>query len=335
MLRHDLGPRDWMSTVLRVAGVYNLLWGTAVVVAPALTLRWTGLPSPVSTPQIWQCLGMVVGVYGVGYLIAAGDPYRHWPIVFVGLLGKILGPVGFAANMASGALPPAMFWTILLNDLIWWVPFSLILWGAFRFHQAAATAHAVPSIDDDPLRELIGSNGQTLLELSTDRPHLVLFLRHTGCTFCREALADLKGQRAAIEQTGTGIALVHVGEEQNAAGFLTRYGLGDLPRFSDPQCRLYRQFGLELGGLRELVGPRVWLRGVKAGLLNGHGIGRVTGNPLQMPGAFVLHAGRVLGGFQHEAASDRPDYLALVRQTDRSAVLCASQGMPVDASPHA
>ena len=36
-------------------------------------------------PQIWQCVGMIVGVYGVGYLVAASDPLRHWPIVLVGM----------------------------------------------------------------------------------------------------------------------------------------------------------------------------------------------------------------------------------------------------------
>ena len=29
---------------------------------------------------------MIVGVYGIGYIIAAGNPYKHWPIIFVGLL---------------------------------------------------------------------------------------------------------------------------------------------------------------------------------------------------------------------------------------------------------
>lgn len=45
----------------------------------------------VNYPEIWQCVGMIVGVivgvYGIGYLVAASDPRRHWPIVLVGLLG--------------------------------------------------------------------------------------------------------------------------------------------------------------------------------------------------------------------------------------------------------
>src|SRR5262249_18880392 len=82
-----------MKVVLTAAGVYNLVWGSWVILSPAAVFRWAGMP-PTNYPQIWQCVGMIVGVYGIGYLIAARDPFRHWPIVFVGLLGKVLGPVG-------------------------------------------------------------------------------------------------------------------------------------------------------------------------------------------------------------------------------------------------
>jgi hypothetical protein len=83
-------------------------------------------------PQLWQCIGMIVGVYGIGYAIAAFDPWRHWPIVLVGLLGKLLGPIGLAQAVAEGTLPLAFGWTNLTNDLIWWVPFGLILWRVYR-----------------------------------------------------------------------------------------------------------------------------------------------------------------------------------------------------------
>ena len=48
-------------------------------------------------------VAFVATVYGVGYAVAARDPLRHWPIVFVGLLGKILGPIGFAQALAAMA----------------------------------------------------------------------------------------------------------------------------------------------------------------------------------------------------------------------------------------
>lgn len=119
-----------MRHALIAAGVYNLLWGAFAVIAPNAIFRWLEMPLP-NYPQFWQCIGMIVGVYGVGYIIAAFDPVRHWPIVLVGLLGKILGPLGMAEALWSGALPWGFAWNCVGNDLIWWVPFALILHHAW------------------------------------------------------------------------------------------------------------------------------------------------------------------------------------------------------------
>lgn len=128
-----------MALTLRLAAVYNVLWGGFVVLFPLVPFEWAGLEPP-RYPEIWQCLGMVVGVYGVGYWIAARDPLRHWPIVLVGLLGKILGPIGFLDAAARGALPWRAGWTLVTNDLIWWVPFAWILCRAWRDGRTAVEA---------------------------------------------------------------------------------------------------------------------------------------------------------------------------------------------------
>lgn len=133
---------SWMRWVLVAAGVYNLAWGAWVVAYPSALFWWAGMAPPLY-PSIWQCVGMIVGVYGIGYLAAARDPTRHWPIVLVGLLGKVLGPLGFAAAASKGELPWAFGWTILTNDLIWWGPFAAILWAAAR-RAGAPTKPAAP-----------------------------------------------------------------------------------------------------------------------------------------------------------------------------------------------
>jgi hypothetical protein len=103
--------------------------------------RWVGMEPP-SQPAIWQCVGMIVGVYGIGYAIAARDPMRHWPIVLVGLLGKVFGPIGYLDGAwVRGTLDPAFGWTIPTNDLIWWIPFSLILRRAYLHHHPIREPH--------------------------------------------------------------------------------------------------------------------------------------------------------------------------------------------------
>src|ERR1035437_897677 len=126
------GPR-WMRALLVAAGIYNLIWGGWVVFFLAAPFRWAGM-TPTNYPQIWQCVGMIVGVYGIGYLIAARVPFRHWPVVLVGLLGKVLGPTGMFCSVVRSSLAPSMAWTCLTNDLIWWAPFAFILWRAFPSH---------------------------------------------------------------------------------------------------------------------------------------------------------------------------------------------------------
>jgi hypothetical protein len=115
-----------MSLVLWAAAVYNVAWGAVVVLFPAQLFRWAGMQPP-NYPELWQCIGMLVGVYGVGYAIAATNPVRHWPIVLVGMLGKILGPIGFLHAAWQGALPWKAGWMIVANDLIWWLPFVALL----------------------------------------------------------------------------------------------------------------------------------------------------------------------------------------------------------------
>ncbi|NBP79420.1 alkyl hydroperoxide reductase, partial [bacterium] len=104
-----------MRVWLTAAGIYNLLWGAVTVLFPAWLFLLTGLEEP-RYPFLWQCVGMIVGVYGVGYLAAATDPLRHWPIVLVGLLGKIFGPIGYLDGVLRGDVPVAFGVTLPTND---------------------------------------------------------------------------------------------------------------------------------------------------------------------------------------------------------------------------
>jgi hypothetical protein len=116
---------------LRAAGIYNILWGAWIILFPHQWWNWMQMPQP-NYPQIWQCLGMVIGVYGIGYWIAARDPLRHWVIILVGFLGKVLGPIGAILAVYQGTLPPRFLLMNITNDIIWWIPFSLILLHAWR-----------------------------------------------------------------------------------------------------------------------------------------------------------------------------------------------------------
>ena len=125
----------WASRWLWAAGIYNLTWGILAIAWPHLLFDLTGAER-INYPEIWQCVGMIVGVYGIGYIIAASDSRTHWPIVLVGLLGKVFGPIGFLMALLSGTFPPLFGLTILTNDLLWWIPFAMILRDAAKYQRA-------------------------------------------------------------------------------------------------------------------------------------------------------------------------------------------------------
>ncbi|MBX9602419.1 MAG: redoxin domain-containing protein [Bryobacteraceae bacterium] len=298
----------WMKTALRLAAVYNIGFGLWAVFFPAMMFEWAGLAPP-NYPELWQCIGMIVGVYGVGYWIAASNPLVHWPIVLVGFLGKLFGPIGFWKAAAAGTLPWTFGWINITNDLIWLAPFGMILNAAYRY-QLERRISSSPEVQRMALRSQT-QHGLSLHELTEISPTLLVFLRHIGCTFCREAVADLSARRREIEANGTRIALVHMSPEAEIAPFLARYQLDDVPRVSDPNCNLYRAFGLTRGNAGQLFGPKVWIRGFHAGVLEGHGAGRLRGDGFQMPGVFLMFHGEILRSYRHHSAADRPDYVSL------------------------
>lgn len=168
------------------------------------------------------------------------------------------------------------------------------------------------------MRQACSQDGTSLATLCEDVPVLAVFLRHFGCSFCREALADLAMARNAIEREGVRLCLVHMGSEAEAGALFRDYGLGDVPRIGDPDRALYRAFGLNRGRLRQLFSPEVLRRGVEA-TVHGHGIGRLVGDGFQMPGVFLIHRGGILEAYRHESASDRPDYAALAQACESRA----------------
>jgi len=126
------------------------------------------------------------------------------------------------------------------------------------------------------------------VNLVEDSPLLLVFLRHSGCTFCREAVADIAKTREEIEGSGTRIVLVHMGDRPGIEELLARHGLCSLDRICDASRSLYHTFGLKKGTWRQLFGFKVWVRGILAGVFGGHGLGRAKADPKQMPGVFLV-----------------------------------------------
>jgi hypothetical protein len=157
--------------------------------------------------------------------------------------------------------------------------------------------------------------GSPLRELPDAQPALVVLLRSFGCTFCREAMADVAAVKPAITGTGATIAFVHAASPAEAAPWFAKYGLDDVIQISDPERAHYRAFGLGRTGVQALVDPKVWARGAASALSHGFG-GQTPEEMRQLPGVFLVQHGRILAEYRHSSPADRPDYLALVRSAN-------------------
>ena len=166
------------------------------------------------------------------------------------------------------------------------------------------------AIDPTLLGAYSSQGGQSLSVLIGERWVFLVFLRHFGCTFCREAVAEISEKRPQIESRGASLAFVHLGTEEKAQWFFKPYGLLDVPRFADAEGRLYQSFGLLRAELRQYLNSESILRMLLA-WTHGHFTGLPAGDIQRMPGAFLMDRGEIRKAFRHKLVSDRPDYVAL------------------------
>jgi peroxiredoxin len=297
----------WPRRVLQAAAIYNLLWGAWVILMPHHWFDLTGIPR-LNYPGIWQCVGMIVGVYGLGYWWASRDYTKHWPVIAVGFLGKIFGPIGFLQSAIEGSLPWSWGWMILTNDLIWWIPFGAMLYLGFKSNSDPAGAQAQDSKEDWTLAQANEfartADGQSIAQLSSNREVLLVFLRHAGCTFCRETLDELKKAREQWQSRSLLPVVVHMGSVDQGLEMMKKFGLEDCPVISDPDCRLFRAYQLPRGTWKQLFGIRVWVEGFKAAILKGYGFGKLVGDGFQLSGAFVVRHGQILRAYPSKDAAD-------------------------------
>jgi len=130
-----IARRKLHQFVFAAAGLYNIAWGLYSAFNPQWLFRYAGMPLQ-NYPQVFACLGMVIGLYGILYWEVARAPERGWLLAAIGLTGKVLGPIGLARLIWSGAWPRATLLISLTNDFIWWLPFSLYLYDAWPFFRS-------------------------------------------------------------------------------------------------------------------------------------------------------------------------------------------------------
>lgn len=164
--------------------------------------------------------------------------------------------------------------------------------------------------DENILDKMITNKGEPVSELSNKSPILLIFLRHLGCMFCKEALSDLKKIKEKIYQKGTNIVFVHMAESKVASDFFEAYSFDKISHISDMDNVFYSQFGLSKGDFKQLFGFKSWF-GMGRAAAKGNLPSAQLGDPHQMPGIFLVHNRKIVKSFIFRSVGDYPDYLSM------------------------
>lgn len=158
------------------------------------------------------------------------------------------------------------------------------------------------------------NEGSSLHDLTMKKPVMLIFLRHFGCVFCKEAMKDISEKRASFESQGFHIVFVHMSDTDTANQYFKQFDLKGITFINDPAQRYYAAFGLLRGSFNQLYGLQTWIRGFQLRAQKGFQLelAQKLGDSTQMPGVFILQNGEIKEKFIHRHAAERPNYERLL-----------------------
>lgn len=167
---------------------------------------------------------------------------------------------------------------------------------------------------------VLGTDGSRLRvrELWRDAPTVTTFLRHYGCLFCHEMVADVIRATPELIERGARVVLVGNGSVEQARRFFTAKGL---PRdgctvVTDPERASYQAAELERGFAKTFLNAGSQ-RAFRRARQDGHGISGWLGDLTQLGGTLVTRPPARLEYFHRsEFAGDHPDMAEVARAVD-------------------
>jgi peroxiredoxin len=170
---------------------------------------------------------------------------------------------------------------------------------------------AAPSLD---LPDATGRS-VSLRSFWNDRPALVVFWRHYGCSCGIERSKRLRQEHSGYLELGANVVLIGQGEPERATAYAVRYGLPPVPILCDTEARAYEAYGLLEGQPSQILfdaSEALLDRDLQAGLdlmTTRRQDGRpLVDSPWLLPGEFVIAAdGTVSLAYRYNYCDDYPD----------------------------
>lgn len=161
--------------------------------------------------------------------------------------------------------------------------------------------------DQAPSLTLLDSQNRTvaLAELWHKSPVFLSFIRHFGCIFCREWLAELDHHEADFRAQGLAMVAIAQGKPRHAERYCGALAPG-VECLTDESTQPYSAYGLQRGSIGELASFQVAKATLRA-LAKGARVGKTIGDPTMMPGMFLIdQQGRIRYAYYSQHAGDHP-----------------------------
>ncbi|OYV86440.1 MAG: hypothetical protein B7Z73_11740 [Planctomycetia bacterium 21-64-5] len=115
-----------MTRLLWFVGGYNLLAGVGMFCFYHEGFKLLGVEKPQLNLPI-QLVGMLVGLFGVGYWMVASNPVENRNILLLGFWSKAMGSALGIYYVCVGKLPTAFLAMLFFSDIVYLPPFYMIL----------------------------------------------------------------------------------------------------------------------------------------------------------------------------------------------------------------
>ncbi|MEI7926618.1 MAG: peroxiredoxin-like family protein [Chloroflexota bacterium] len=165
---------------------------------------------------------------------------------------------------------------------------------------------------------LLRANGEAvrLASMWAERPVVLALMRHFGCIFCKDQVAQLRTIVDDIHAAGAELVIVGSGSPQMAGFFAEDYDIST-PVLTDPTREVYRALEVRRPHRLAFIDPRVFVRGALA-MLRGHrqrfGPESELGDTTQLGGVFIVWPGGGVAWAHRSAfAGDHPSSDAVLR----------------------
>ncbi|MCB9033109.1 MAG: redoxin domain-containing protein [Chitinophagales bacterium] len=295
-----------VKVLLYIAALYHIFWGLSVICFPHFWFYWTSIDM-INYTCIWQFIGIVEIVFGLGFFISSFNIYKHWIIVFLSALIKTVALIGFFLFYFNNE-KMSIFNFMLIHFIIWLIPLYYILYRIYNFNYLL-DEHLIQIHQADrasTMQMYYTNKGDSLADLNEQQPVLLIFLRHLGCSFCKETLTVVAKKSEIFKEKNINVVLVNMSDGAICEQVFQQHELDDITYIIDKESMLYKTFQLRRGKFLQLFGWKVWKRAIGLKFKKNINAGFVDDSDIyQMPGIFLVYKNEILHEYQYKSAADK------------------------------